>query len=473
MLPGARLSLAGLSLLLIFFIGFADTLEAKTPKPIVTASGKKISTNDVRHRLQRLLRELGEPRWSRRELNRLTRSVSAYLRAFTGRQYDKTLAALRRGDRYRPMIRAKLARAGLPLAFEALPMAESAFRFNARSRTGARGLWQYMPASARHYGLKVGRKVDHRTDPARATDAAIKYLKFLTRKFRRTSVLLAVAAYNAGEGRIARVVRRSGVKNRRRGYSHVLRFLPRETRGYVPEFLAAALILKDPKHFGFPVSGRKNYRFAQVRNPMPVKKLARLANIPVSTLKSLNPELKKYRRIPSSNFLVRLPAKAAWRLDKKLPSTKLWKPVTTQIALNQRIQQSFKPAPKTPAQAQSVKVAKKKAVKKTISKSTSTQLVYRVKKGNYLGGIAKMFGVSVEQLRRVNHIRGNRIKVGQSLVIPINKTLTRKFYRVRSGDNLGVIARRLGIPIKHLKFVNGVTNPRRLRPGQQLYYYDS
>ncbi len=472
MLPGIRTTnLAVLSLLLIFLVGFTATLEAKTPKPIVTASGKTISTTDVRHRLQRLLRELGEPRWSRRELNRLTRTVSAYLRAFTGRQYDKTLAALRRGDRYRPMIRAKLARAGLPLAFEALPMAESAFRFNARSRTGARGLWQYMPASARHYGLKVGRKVDHRTDPARATDAAIKYLKYLKRKFQKTSVLLAVAAYNAGEGRIAKVVRRSGVKNRRRGYSHVLRFLPRETRGYVPEFLAAALILKDPKHFGFPVSQQQSYRFAQVRNPMPVTKLARLAKLSVGKLKSLNPELRKYRRIPTSNYLVRLPAKAAWRLDQKLPSTKLWKPAGVQIALAPAAGKFRQSTAK--AKASSVKVAKAKTVTKTKASTASNRLVYQVKKGNYLGGIAKMFGVSVQALRKANNITGNHIKVGQSLIIPVNKTLTRKFYRVRSGDNLGLIARRLGVPIKQLKFINGVTNPRRLRPGQQLYYYDS
>ena len=434
----------------VWIVFLSPVAAAKSPKPIVTQTGAKLSQADIRRRLQRLLRELGEPRWSRRELDRLICSVSAYLRAFTGRQYEKTLIALRRGDRYRPMIRAKLARAGLPLAFEALPMAESAYRFNARSRSRARGLWQFMAPSARHYGLKVGRLVDQRTDPARATDAAVKYLKFLNRKFAKTSVLLTIAAYNAGEGRIARVVRRSGVKNRRRGYSHVLRYLPKETRGYVPEFLAAALILKDPAHFGFPVTRKAAYRYAQIQDPQSIHRLAQLAGIPVKRLLALNPELKAYRRTPSSNYLVRLPKYAARRLDLKLAGVKIWRPVGRTIALRQ----SYKG--------------------QHVARKNGNQAIYQVKHGNTLIGIAKTFGVSVKALRQTNGLRGNRIVVGQTLIIPGKKRLARrKYYRVKAGDNLGRIARRLGVSVKHLMQINGVTDPRRLRPGQQLYYYDS
>ncbi len=141
------------SILFLFVIGFSSQPLAKTPETLITYTGQSITFNDTRNRLTHLLRELGEPRWSQIELNRLAKTVHAYLNAFSGRQYDKTLQALHRGDRYRPMIRAKLARAKIPLAFEALPMAESAYRFNAHSKAGAKGLWQYMPASARHYGL--------------------------------------------------------------------------------------------------------------------------------------------------------------------------------------------------------------------------------------------------------------------------------------------------------------------------------
>jgi len=89
------------------------------------------------------------------------------------------------------------------------------------------------------------------------------------------------------------------------------------------------------------------------------------------------------------------------------------------------------------------------------------------------GGIAKIFGASIQKLRKVNRIQGNRIRQGQFLIIPVKKTLTRRFHRIRTGDNLGMISKRLGVPVQHLKFVNGVTNPKRLRPGQQLYYYES
>ena len=346
------------------------------------------------------------------------------------------------------MIRTKLASAKVPMAFEALPMAESAYRFNVRSKAGAVGLWQFMPASARHYGLHVGKTLDERTDPARATDAGVKYLKFLNRKFGQTSVLLSVAAYNAGEGRIARVIRKSGVKSTDRGYSHVLRYLPKETRGYVPEFLAAALILKDPKHFGFPISKQRPHRYVQIVQPLSVKKVAEISKIPEKEVKQLNPELKKYGRTPTNNFFVRLPAEAALRLHKNHRKTKIWKPASNPITFD--------------SSSSKTQVAGAKS---------STHIVYTVRKGNNLQGIAKIFGVSIEDLRQKNSLNGNRIWDGQALIIPGSKSLEKKVYRVKSGDNLGQIAQRLGVPIQHLKFANGVTNPRRLRPGQKLVYY--
>ncbi len=435
---------------LLFVSVFSSQIQAKTPKALITSTGKSVPFSDTRNRLTHLLHELGEPSWTRKELNRLSKTVHAYLNAFTGRQYDKTLEALQRGDRYRPMIRAKLARAKIPLAFEALPMAESAYRFNARSRAGARGLWQYMPASARHYGLHVGRKLDERTDPARSTDAAVKYLKFLNRKFGKISILLSVAAYNAGEGRIAGVVRRSGIKSGKRGYSRVLRYLPKETRGYVPEFLAAALLVKDPGHFGFPVSKQRMHHYVQIRDPLSINKIAQLTKLPVAKVHQLNPELRKFSRTPANNFMLRLPSNAALQLDNKLAKAKvkIWKPVSNPISLT--------------STNRNTQIA---------SKKSSTHTTYKVHKGNNLGGIAKIFAVPIQDLRKRNNIQGNRIHIGQSLIIPNKKKLNRKVYRVRSGDNLGLIAQRLGVPIQHLKFVNGVTNPRRLRPGQRLVYY--
>lgn len=435
---------------LLFISAFNTLALAKIPQELITSTGNSISFTDTRNRMSQLLTELGEPKWTRKELNRLGKTVHAYLNAFTGRQYDKTLEALQRGDKYRPMIRAKLARSNIPIAFEALPMAESAYRFSARSRAGAKGLWQFMPPSARHYGLHVSRKLDERNDPARSTDAAVKYLKFLNRKFGKVSILLSVAAYNAGEGRIAKVVRRSGIKSGTRGYSRVIRYLPKETRGYVPEFLAAAIILKDPAHFGFPVSKHRAHHYVQLREPLSVKNIAQITKLPLTTVHQLNPELKKFKRTPTNNFLLRLPANAAQRLDNNFakPKVKVWKPVANPISLSTN-----------------------KSQMQIASTLSGSQIMYKVHKGNNLGGIAKMFAVPIQDLRSKNHIQGNRIHIGQSLIIPSKKKLARKVYRVRPGDNLGLIARRLGVPVQHLKFANGVTNPRRLRPGQRLVYY--
>lgn len=447
-----------ISVFLILLLSSVFTTEvlARTPKPLVTVSGEKIAFSDTRQRLKGVLRKLGEPSWTPKELNRLSRTVHSYLRAFTGRQYDKTLEALQRGDRYRPMIRAKLKGSGVPMEFEALPMAESAYRYDAKSRAGARGLWQYMPASAKHYGLHVGRKLDQRADPALSTDAAIKYLKFLNRKFKKVSVLLAVAAYNAGEGRIARVVRRSGVKSGRRGYSRVVRFLPKETRGYVPEFLAAALILKDPDHFGFPVQQKRtSHQYVQLHDAISVNKIAQLTKLSLKKVYKLNPELKKSRLTPTNNFIVRLPSNEAVRLSKKLAKTTLWKAVVNPISLA-----AVKRAPQLVQ-----KVAKKSGGK------SKRHIIYEVRKGNNLGGIAKIFNVAISKLRRDNNFRNSNIHAGQLLVVPTKKKLGKKTYRVRSGDSLGRIAQRVGVSIAHLKFVNGVKNPRRLKLGQKLVYY--
>ncbi|MGR9045788.1 MAG: transglycosylase SLT domain-containing protein [Gammaproteobacteria bacterium] len=367
--------------------------------------------------------------------------VFSYLRAFTGRQFERSLEALQRGDKYRPMIRAKLAQHQLPQALEALPMAESAFRYNARSSQGAYGLWQFIPESARRYGLKINAKADERRDPARTTDAALRYLKDINKKFGGISILLSIAAYNAGEGRIQGVVRKSGMSRKARGYSRVIRFLPKETRGYVPEFLAAALILKNPDFFGFPVSETQEHDYVQIPKPQTLGKLANLTNLTRSSLRRLNPELKKLGSTPTPNFILRLPHRAALRLKNHLPSIVTWRPADKTIELKHQLK------PKR-------------------------DVIYTARTGNYLGGIADLFDVKIEDVRKWNNLNGNKIKAGQRLIIRVKKPVARKYYQIRSGDNLGFIARQLGVPIQHLMFINGMHNARRLKAGDRLFYYE-
>ncbi len=158
--------------------------------------------------------------------------------------------------------------------------------------------------------------------------------------------MLSVAAYNAGEGRIAKVVRRSGIKSGTRGYSRVLRYLPKETRGYVPEFLAAALLVKDPAHFGFPLSKQNTHHYIQLKEPLSVKKIAQLTHLSAEEVHHLNPELSQFSRTPTHNFIVRLPVNAAIQLDKKVANTKLWKPVSNTISLKLLIHKAVLPRPR-------------------------------------------------------------------------------------------------------------------------------
>ena len=410
-------------------------------RPIVTVNGEEIFPVHIQDRLVRLLRELGEPAWPKNEIVRMMNPVFSYLRAFTGRQFDRTLAALQRGDKYRPMIRMRLRKHKLPLALEALPMAESAFRYDARSSQGAYGLWQFMPETARRYDLHVSSQLDERADPLHATNSALKYLKDINKKFGRISILLTIAAYNAGEGRIQGVVGKSGISRKARGYSRIVRFLPKQTRGYVPEFLAAALIIKDPAFFGFPVSKSHDHRYVQIPKAYSLDKLVKLTNISSNTLYELNPELGKHERTPTNNFILRLPKKTAIQLNKHLPTSISWQPATNPIDLKYQ-------------------------------RKAKTQLVYTARTGNYLGGIADLFNIPIKDLRKWNQIKGNNIKAGQRIVIQTKSALIRKFYRIRSGDNLRSIAQTLGVSIYHLMFINGMNNPRHLRIGNRLFYYE-
>ena len=177
--------------------------------------------------------------------------VNAWVKRFTTTHRGSMAIYLRRKDRYEPMISQKLAARGMPQGLIYLAMIESGFNPSARSPVRAMGLWQFMAPTAREYGLKVGGRVDERRHPARSTDAALRYLNSLHRRF--GSWYLAAAAYNTGQGRVARVLKQ--VTGRTRGtdadYYRIAHRLPQETRDYVPKMIAAARIGTNPAQYGF------------------------------------------------------------------------------------------------------------------------------------------------------------------------------------------------------------------------------
>jgi membrane-bound lytic murein transglycosylase D len=217
--------------------------------------------------------------------------------------------ALARMRAYEPVIRAALSRERIPRDLLYLALVESSYLPAATSRVGAAGVWQFMPTTARGYGLEVGPWVDERRDPVRASFAAARHLRELRDELGGWH--LAVAAYNCGSGCVRRAVRRhGGAEGGEMLYWRARAHLPRETREYVPRLLAAARIARDPAAFGFGgVEGGPPLAYRQVLAPggTPLARVARWAGVPERDVRELNPHLVRGQTPPGRRWAVRIP----------------------------------------------------------------------------------------------------------------------------------------------------------------------
>ena len=237
-------------------------------------------------------------------------SVQRFVTLFSGEQSDRMALYLRRSGRYEGMIRGKLRAKGMPEDLVYLSMIESGFNPNARSRVAAVGLWQFMAGTARDYGLRVDGYVDERRDPEKSTDAALRYLQDLHRRF--GSWNLAAAAYNSGEGRVSRAMRSvtGEVKGEDADFWRIRRLLPSDTREYVPLIYAAALVGKDPEKYGLgdverylPVPTET----VQVPGGTELSAVAEATGASVEELNGLNPHLLRGMTPPGKAYPVRIP----------------------------------------------------------------------------------------------------------------------------------------------------------------------
>ena len=312
----------------------------------------------------------------------------------TGSRREVVGRWLDRSTRYLGMIRQVLRKKGLPedLAFTA--MVESGFNPLAVSRAGAKGLWQFMEHTARRYGLRVDRWVDERLDPEKSTEAAAEYLKDLFAQFGHW--FLAQAAYNAGEVKVARAVERARTNDfwtLARG-----RLLREETKQFVPQIQAAALIAREPERYGFQVNPEPPMVYEVVSVPFSVelKKLAALAGLPTQTLNELNPELRRGATPPGRPYFLKVPADSGALVADAL----------TQI------------------EAQRHKVAKSQAARAPKSSvSPPPAGIHVVKPRDTLSEIAERYGVTVSELLRLNGLDpeariypGDRIRVVASVL---------------------------------------------------------
>lgn len=379
--------------------------------------------------------------------------IKAYLKR-NKENYERLMAI---SEYYFPMFEQMLDNYNIPLEMKYLAIVESALNPRAKSRVGATGLWQFMFATGKMYGLDVSSYVDERMDPIMATEAACKYLSKLYDIFGDWD--LALAAYNSGPGNVNKAVRRSGGN---KNYWNLRPFLPRETAGYVPAFLASLYIFEYAKEHGFQPKKPDIPYFKtdtiQIKNMISFDQIAEVTNLDTGMLEFLNPSYKLgiIPKIEDENYYLRLPTDKAGVF----------------VANEEAIY----------AYAAKQLAEKEKALPELVE--ATDKVGYRVRSGDVLGKIAERYGVSVSSLKRWNRLRSNTIRIGQRLTIyprkPVTaaikssnttsegKGITGKTYKVKSGDSLWSIANKIpGVSVDNLKNWNDISG-NSLKPGMRL-----
>lgn len=360
---------------------------------------------------------------------------------------------------YFPMFERELDNFNIPLEIKYLAIVESALKPRAKSRVGATGLWQFMFATGKMYGLDVSSYVDERSDPIKSTEAAAKYLAKLYEIFGDWD--LALAAYNSGPGNVSKAIRRSGGYQ---NYWNIRHNLPRETAGYLPAFLANMYIFEYAKEHGFKQYKSESAYFEtdtiRVKDMITLDQVSELTDTPIETLQFLNPSYKLdiIPFIKDENYTLRLPNEAVGKFVNNEDS--IYAFAKAEFAKREKPLPQFFDA--------------------------NDKVRYRVKSGDYLGKIGRMYGVRVSDIKRWNGLRSNTISIGQRLTIyprkphvaaspTPQKTSTTKplsgnitTYTVQSGDSLWSISQKYpGVSVQNIKDWNDISG-NNLKPGMKL-----
>ncbi|MGP8216512.1 MAG: transglycosylase SLT domain-containing protein [Bacteroidia bacterium] len=368
--------------------------------------------------------------------------VKEYIDLYAVKKRELTSRVLALSRLYFPMMEQILDRYKMPLELKYLAVVESALNPTACSRCGARGLWQFMYTTGKLYNLQVTSYVDERNDPYKETVAACEYLKFLYSMFNDWQ--LAVAAYNCGPMEISKAIRRSGGKT---NFWEIRPYLPRETQGYVPAFIAVNYVLHYATSLNiYPSLVNATYfdvDTVAVHQELSFSQISTYLNIPIETLTYLNPSYK----------LGVVPFNTEGTYTICLPVSKAGTFVTNE----QTIYNLAKKDTLTSAQLLA------------LQESTPQVEYYRVKRGEHLSTIANRYHCTVRELKEWNGLSSNTVEPGQHLTVYVNRnhraaattvasakkaTTAKKEYVVQAGDTLWHISQTTGIPIATLKKLN-------------------
>lgn len=389
--------------------------------------------------------------------------VQSYIEVYANRYRKYSQIIMGMTEVYMPMFEIMLDKYDIPLEMRYLPVIESALNPKAKSPAGASGLWQFMLPTGKMMGLEVNSYIDERCDPIKSTEAACKYLKYLYGFYGDWNMVLA--AYNAGPGTVNNAIRRSGGKTT---YWEIYDFLPKETKGYVPAFIAVNYVMQyAPEHNLYPTEPDMkyfNYDTIHVKQEFDMKNIASVLDITMEELKFLNPVYK-------TTIVPKLDKPTYLYLPKNLIGDFL-------VMEDSIYNYNAKPVTET-------------------SNADATAMTHTVKTGDLLSKIATKYGVTVAELKKWNNMKSNTVYLGQvikikgtnttestdnnSTDIAVNTSTTKKeettvkaktttsdfkYYTVKNGDSLWGIAQKQGTTIDALKKLNG--NSEKLQVGQKL-----